>query len=254
MVNRKYYYQQTTDDIVASKQQNYQLPSNYAIFPTTRLKKIWAKVLRPLAWLISHIYTKFILKVHFVGREKLTANKKQGFFIYGNHTQTFGDVVMPLSILPAQDYYALAAPANWGIPILGKLVLPYFGLPVSHERNLFRQLITAVKQVITAKKVVVIYPEAHVWPYYTKIRPFPATSMHFPVTLNAASYAMTTTYHKPKFGHKPHVIVYLDGPFYPDTHLHKKQAQEKLHDQIVTAMNKRAATSNYNYCTYHKIN
>ncbi len=254
MGKHKYYYQHLTDDVVVTKSQEYHLPENYTIFPHSLGGRIWSKIVRFLAHLISIIYIRLILRVRIVGKSKLSLLRDQGYFIYGNHTQAFGDVVLPLSIISASDYYAIGAQANWSLPILGKLVLPYFGLPVGQDLNQSGKLIKAVTAVIKAKKVVVIYPEAHVWPYYTKIRPFPATSMHFPIMLAAPSFAMTTTYSKPKRGTKPKMTVYIDGPFYPDTSLNKKQAQKKLHSQIHQTMQKRALLSDYEYCTYQKIN
>ena len=254
MGKRKFFYHHLTDDLVVSLNQDYHLPNSYAIFPKSLGRKIWSKIVRPLGYLISMVYINLILRVRIIGKEKLQATNDQGYFIYGNHTQTFGDVVLPLSIIPAKSYYAIAAQSNWGIPILGKLVLPYFGLPVGQNIEQSAKLIKAITAVIKAKKVVVIYPESHVWPYYTKIRPFPVNSMHFPVALDSASFTMTTTYSKPRWGKKPQITVYIDGPFYPDKRLTKKQAQEKLHQQVYQTMQKRALTSDFEYCMYQKIN
>ena len=254
MGKRKFFYHHLTDDLVVSLNQDYHLPNSYAIFPKSLSGKIWSKFVRPLGYLISMVYINLILRVRIIGKEKLQATNDQGYFIYGNHTQTFGDVVLPLSIVPAKKYYAIAAQSNWGIPVLGKLVLPYFGLPVGQNIEQSARLIKAITAVIKAKKVVVIYPESHVWPYYTKIRPFPVNSMHFPVALDSASFTMTTTYSKPRWGKKPQITVYIDGPFYPDKRLTKKQAQEKLHQQIYQTMQKRALTSDFEYCMYQKIN
>lgn len=254
MGKRKYFYHHLTDDLVVSLNQDYHLPNSYAIFPKSLGGKIWSKFVRPLGYLISMVYINLIMRVRIIGKEKLQATNDQGYFIYGNHTQTFGDVVLPLSIVPAKKYYAIAAQSNWGIPILGKLVLPYFGLPVGENIEQSAKLIKAITTVIKAKKVVVIYPESHVWPYYTKIRPFPVNSMHFPVALDSASFTMTTTYSRPKWGKKPQITVYIDGPFYPDKCLTKKQAQEKLHQQVYQTMQKRALTSDFEYCMYQKIN
>ena len=254
MGKRKYFYHHLTDDLVVSLNQDYHLPNSYAVFPKSLGGKIWSKFVRPLGHLISIVYINLILRVRIIGKEKLQATNDQGYFIYGNHTQTFGDVVLPLSIVPAKKYYAIAAQSNWGIPVLGKLVLPYFGLPVGENIEQSAKLIKAITTVIKAKKVVVIYPESHVWPYYTKIRPFPVNSMHFPVALDSASFTMTTTYSKPKWGKKPQITVYIDGPFYPDKCLTKKQAQEKLHQQVYQTMQKRALTSDFEYCMYQKIN
>ena len=254
MGKRKYFYHHLTDDLIVSLNQDYHLPNSYAIFPKSLSGKIWSKFVRPLGYLISMVYINLILRVRIIGKEKLQATNDQGYFIYGNHTQTFGDVVLPLSIVPAKKYYAIAAQSNWGIPVLGKLVLPYFGLPVGENIEQSAKLIKAITTVIKAKKVVVIYPESHVWPYYTKIRPFPVNSMHFPVALDSASFTMTTTYSRPKWGKKPQIAVYIDGPFYPDKRLTKKQAQEKLHQQVYQTMQKRALTSDFEYCMYQKIN
>lgn len=253
MGQHKYYYHHLTDDLVDSHNQDYLLPENYAIFPTSCAGKLWSVIVRPIGHLISLVYIRLVRHVRIVGKEKLKTMTDQGYFIYGNHTQAFGDAVLPLCLLPAKNYYAIAAQANWGIPILGKLALPYFGLPTGKNIAESGKLIAAVAQVIHQKKTVVIFPEAHVWPYYTKIRPFSSTSMHFPVALKAASFAMTTTYSPPKWGKRPHTTVFIDGPFYPDQQLKQKQQQQKLHDQLLTAMQERATLSNYQYCDYQKI-
>ncbi|RMC26008.1 MULTISPECIES: 1-acyl-sn-glycerol-3-phosphate acyltransferase [unclassified Lactobacillus] len=253
MGKKKFRYHYLSDDVVTTHTQNYHLPDTYSIFPTSLGSKIWSAIIRPTASIISLIYTKLIMDIRIAGANKLHTVAQQGYFIYGNHTQPFGDVILPLSIIPARKYYAIGSQANWGIPILGKLVLPYFGLPVGQTVKQTANLIHAVKYIIHKNKVVVIYPEAHVWPYYTKIRPFPSTSMHFPIMLNAPSFVMTTTYSKPKHGMRPQITVYLDGPYYSDLHLSQKMAQQKLHDQIYLTMKKRAAQSNYEYYTYEKI-
>ncbi|MBA1392638.1 1-acyl-sn-glycerol-3-phosphate acyltransferase [Lactobacillus sp. XV13L] len=247
-----YYYHSLNDDVVTNRGQDYHLPADYVTFPANGKNKLWSAVVRPASRLISMVYVRLIRRIRVVGKDKLRTAKGQGCFIYGNHTQVFGDVVLPLSIMPASSYYALAAESNWGIPILGKLILPYFGLPVGQSIKQAGKLLRAVKHVIDDRKAVVIYPEAHVWPYYTKIRPFPATSMHFPVMLQVPSFSMTTTYSRPRWGKRPRITVYVDGPFYPDRQLTQKQAQKRLHAQIYSTMQTRARLNNYDYYAYQQ--
>lgn len=76
--------------------------------------------------------------------------------------------------------------------------------------------------------------------------------MHFPVQLNVPSFTITTTYHKPKFGKRPKIIIYIDGPFSPDQALSHKKAQDKLYNKIRETMIERAQTSDYQYCHYVK--
>ncbi len=41
-----------------------------------------------------------------------------------------------------------------------------------------------------------IFPEAHVWPYYTGIRPFGEAAFHYPVATGKPVYTMTVTYQR----------------------------------------------------------
>lgn len=110
----------------------------------------------------------------------------------------------------------------------------------------------AIRTRITQGNFVMIYPEAHIWPFYTGIRDFPATSMKYPVELDAPSFAMTTTYRKRRFGKKPRTVTYLDGPFYPDPTLPPKARAQALRDQIYDAMVKRSKESDCEYIRYIK--
>lgn len=249
---KTYYYTKESDYLVDSHNQNFKLPDNYQILPSGPLQKIWNSIARTLASGFGWIYSRIFLHVHVVGKEKLQTNNKKGYFVYGNHTQPLGDVFIPLTIFSPYRFYGIAGQANWGIPIIGKLLVRYGGLPVGNDIKQSIKLIKAIKEVIAKKGIITIYPEAHVWPYYTKIRPFDATSFHFPIKTKSPVFAMTTTYHKPKFGKHPKIITYIDGPFYPDQDLPSKKAQEKLYNEVKDAMIFRAKSSNYQYYNYVK--
>lgn len=250
---RTYKYLKLTDDIVESADQSFSLSDNYQIFPTTKIGKIWNVVARHLASAFGWFYSRIILHVRVIGKEKLQA-VNGGYFVYANHTQPIGDAFIPLTIYPVMKFYAIAGQANWGIPFIGKYLLPYGGLPVGNDIKQAAKLLQAIKTVIRDKKgVVVIYPESHVWPYYTKIRPFPTTSMHFPIQLNAPSFTATSTYQHSKFFKRPKMTIYIDGPFYSDQGLSKKEAQAQLHDEIWKSLSNRAKLSNYSYYNYEEI-
>lgn len=248
---KTYYYTKLTDDVVQSQQQDYQLPDNYQILPNGRFNQSWNWFARKLAAGFGWVYSRLFMRVTVVGKEKLTAVGGQGYFVYANHTQPLGDVFTPLTIFPPEKFYAIANQANWGIPFIGKALVRYGGLPVGKNLRQSVKLVKAIKQVVIKQQgVVMVYPEAHVWPYYTKIRPFPVTSFHFPAELKAPVFTLTTTYRQPTFGKRPRTVMYLDGPYYPDETLALKQAQEKLHQEVQQVLIKRAATSDYQFCHY----
>jgi 1-acyl-sn-glycerol-3-phosphate acyltransferase len=118
-----------------------------------------------------------------------------------------------------------------------------------HDMTKFNQ---TIKTRLNQGKAIVTYPEGHLWPYCTKIRPFAAAAFHLPIKYQAPVYVATTTYQKSRFHKKPKITIYIDGPFHVDANLSKKQAQAKLHDDVKKAMESRAKLSNYEYIIYRK--
>lgn len=123
-------------------------------------------------------------------------------------------------------------------------------LPIPDSIKDMKKFIEGVETRINQKKCVVIYPESHVWPYYTKIRPFNDGAFKFQVNQNVPAFCITTTYYKRKFGKKPGIKAYVDGPFMADETLNKKQNIEKLSKEIHECMNRRSKKSNYEYIKY----
>ena len=99
---------------------------------------------------------------------------------------------------------------------------------------------------------IMIYPEAHIWPFYTGIRPFPDTSFRYPVQQKLPVFCLTNTYQRRGKSHIPQIVTYLDGPFYPDAELPAKLQKTQLRDQVYEAMGKRAQNSNMEMIRYIK--
>ena len=197
-----YYYKTYNDDFVKSKNQDYKLPDDYKWIKNNILYKLCSNVLYFIAYTFSFFYCTLFLHVKVKNRKVLKKYKKQGYFLYGNHTQAIGDVFIPTRVCRTKRIYTIASSANIGVAGIGKF-LPMLGiLPIPDNISKMKELLKAVKQRIVQKKCVVIYPEAHVWPYYTKIRPFQNTAFKFPIDTDSLSFCMTTTYQKRKFSSK----------------------------------------------------
>ena len=113
--------------------------------------------------------------------------------------------------------------------------------------------IKAVDKRVAEGNGIVIYPEAHVWPYYTRIREFPDTSFHFPVENRVPSFAMTVTYQKRKVEKRPKTTIYVDGPFWPADACPKREQRRRLADEIRTVMEQRSLESTYEYIVYQRV-
>ena len=246
------YYKTFEDDFVQSENQDYVLPDNYKWIHNNIFYRIISNILYVVAYIFGFLYCKFILKITIKNKKVLKKYKKQGIFIYGNHTQPIADVFIPALICKSKRIYVIANPSNLKVKFIGK-VLPMIGvLPIPPKKSHMKELIIAVHQRYKENNAIITYPEAHVSPYYTKIRPFPKTAFKFAVENNAPVFCTTTTYQKRKEGKKPKITIFVDGPFFVDEKLNKKENQEKLHSCVYNKMQERSANSNYEYIEYKK--
>ncbi len=245
MSRRVRYYRSFSDDFVESADQRYALPEEYCWVREDGWSRVLSAVIYGTAFVLSSVYCRVFLHVRFKNRRVLRQTKQTGAVIYANHTQPVGDVFIPALACSPNRIYTVVSPANFGIPVIGRL-LPYLGaLPVPDNVRGLKRFSAAVAQRLQQHKCVVIYPEAHVWEYYTGIRPFPETPFKFPVKHGVPVYSMTTTYQRRHFGGRPRATVYIDGPFYPDTAV---QLRDAVHDR----MRQRSRYSTYEYIRYEE--
>ncbi len=257
---RVFYYESETDDPIKTDEQEKKievgLPEGYEFIPKNIFVRMYSAVLFRVFWIFGQWYEKRYWQAKFYGREKLKEARGKGYVIYANHTNPFHDVFGP-AIAADRRIFTIISPVNLKIPGIGKL-LPYIGgLPLgktTEEKKAFNE---AVDKRIGQKKVLVVYPEAHVWPYATKIRKFPAgdRSFKYAARNDVPVYTMTTTYHKrkdKKYGDLPRMDVYLDGPFWPDKDKSEAENKAMLAEKAYKSMVKYSKKSTYEYFEYRK--
>lgn len=242
------YYAAYDDDFTETADQAFTLPEDYRFVRTDLGSRLLSGLIYGVALAFSAVYCRLVLHMRIRGRACLRGIRG-GFYIYGNHTQPFGDVFIPALCVFPRRIYTVVSPANYGIPVIGKL-LPYLGaLPLIPSLRGYRELMQAMEQRLDAGHPIVLYPEAHVWEYYTGIRPFPEAAFGYPVKFDKPVFAMTATYQKSKLFRRPRMTVWLDGPFAAagDT---AKQKAASLHDAVYRTMLERSRSSNYAYIRY----
>lgn len=255
---RVFYYASEEDDPIKTDEQEKKvevgLPEGYEFIPKNPFVKLYSAVLFRIFKLFGQYYERGYWQVKFYGREKLKKARGKGYVIYANHTNPFHDVFGP-ALAADRRIFTIISPVNLKIPGIGK-VLPYIGgLPLGKTKEEKQAFNDAVDERLKQKKVLVIYPEAHVWPYATKIRKFPAgdKSFKYAVRNNLPIFTMTTTYHKrkdKKRGDLPRMDVYVDGPFWPDAKLSEEENRAKLAKEAYDSMVKYSKKSSYEYFQY----
>lgn len=199
---------------------------------------------------------KVYMKIHFhhkiVNKKLLKKAKATGYFMYGNHTHFLADALVPTMVNMPKTVAVIVHPNNISMPFLGRIT-PYLGaLPLPDDIEAGKNFVKAVEKRIENKYCVMIYPEAHIWPFYTDIRPFKDLSFRYPVKQGVPTFCLTNTYQKRKYSKKPKMVTYIDGPFYPDETLNTKEKKQKLRDDVYNTMKNRAKNSNVCMIRYEK--
>ena len=245
-----YYSDLLNDDFAGMDIKTVQLPDDYRYFPKTALRRGFAGglnfVVSPLAMLLQ--LTVYGEKI--VGRSKLKGYRKDGFFLYGNHTRSMGDAYCPNLLAFPKKAYIVASADCFSIKGIRRLVEDLGGIALPSSAKGFRNYTQAMKQHAGKGHIIALYPEAHIWPQYTGIRPFNSAAMHYPAESGKPVFTFTTTWHKRKILPGARTIVYVDGPFIPDMDLPMDQRKDALRNAAYEAMTERAKNSDYEKIHY----
>lgn len=249
-----YYTDELNDEFSSAKIKPRVIDGRYAY----KRGRVW----NCISWTIQNVlsmpfkigYAKLKFRIKYVGKEKFKQCKNSGYFIYANHTQVLADTFIPsLANYPKRNFI-IVNPENISIKPFGWLVEMLGAIPVPGDRVAMKKFLEILNHRIEEKCSITIYPEAHIWPYYTGIRPFKSVSFTYPVDMGKPVFCVTNTYHKRgKKGNKVRIISYVDGPFYADTSLAtSKQQKDDLRNKVYECMLERSKNSNVNVIEYAK--
>lgn len=253
-----YYSDEANDEFSTAQIQAKKIDGKYVYIRNGFFSKIAHLILyRIVATPLAFLYMKLKFRHKIVGKSVLKDYKKSGYFIFGNHTQEIADALIPSFVCMPKTVYVIVHANNVSMPYLGRLT-PYMGaLPLPDDREATSNFVEAVK-TRSENDVVCIYPEAHIWPYYTKIRPFADTSFRYPIKTGKPVFCFTNTYQAKKKGKngektgKVKIVTYVDGPFFADKDKTVAEQRKELRDKVYNAMSKRAENSNAEVIKYVK--
>ena len=234
-----------------------EVPANYHYERVNPINRFFSGILyHGIAKPVLGLYCVF-KGIKIEGRENLKQLNGRGAFLYANHV-AITDVFKYQSTLFffKKRVNIFGYPDSLSIPVVKHMVRALGYLPVPNHgdlKNLIK-LTDACKFYLDKKQFLLIYPEAHIWPYYTKIRNFSSGSFVYPSKYNAPVVPIVTTWRKPKVGKKPKQTIIVCEPIFPKPELSQNENKMYLYNECLAAM-KRASESReqYEYIKYIKV-
>lgn len=248
-----YYDDALTDDFAGT---NIHKTVVDETFPYIHENPIWKAVAAvayygiafPLVWFFERV----ILGMRFENKKAVKQCKNTPYFLYGNHTGWYDAFTPNLISLPRRNRIIVEADTV-SIPGLRSIVQMLGAVPIPTTVKGMKKFVQAVDHFHEDCNITV-YPEAHIWPYFTGVRPFPDTSFGYAVKLGSPVFAFFTAYSAPKgiFGwlRKASITVYVSDPIYPDPNLPPREARKDLRDKVYAFMEEKSKLSDYEVYTY----
>lgn len=248
-----YYENEHTDDFGGTVKHLKPLPAKYVYArkdPFSRLLSffLYRVIARPAVW----AYMKIRFRHRFVGKKALAAHKG-GVFVYQNHVLLAGDAFLPHLLGARRRGFVLTGQETSSLTALLPLLRTLGNIPLGQSTAQSVAMLKCMRQRMGEGASITVYPEAHVWLYYTGIRPFGAESFYYAVMLKAPVFCATTCFQKRRFFKTPRAVTFIDGPFYPQEGLTRAQSARTLRDKCYETMCARAAAhSDYTAYEYRK--
>lgn len=237
----RYYRDELNDDFALNGLQPARISSKFKYLHINPIYKFFEFLFyfvlaKPAVWCVNKLGYGQQFKNHLT----VPKRKLKGAFIYANHTQDVADAYTP-NLIFARKNNIIVNPAAFSLPFIRGAVQMLGGIPLPQTLEGTINFTKAIQKLSKKGQHITIYPEAHIWPYYTEIRPFISGSFRYPVNANKPVIVLTNTYVRNfKKSNKCHLVTHIDGPFYPDLSLDKKEAMQKLRDQVYETMVKRS--------------
>ena len=246
-----YYKDELNDDFSGLDISPKPLVKGYQYIRTGKLFKafeflFYYGVMIPVVFILQKVYNH----QKFANRKVLKQAKRDGCFIVSNHTQVQSDsYIGPLATFP-KKCFIISSPSVISIRGLRLGMQAYGVIPLGSNLEEKKEFLRCVATRMQDGNAVIVYPEAHVWPYYTKIRPFDHQCFRYLAEQKKPMFVLTNCYKKRRFFKRPQIVTYADGPFYANSNLRVHEAAKELRDIAYNTMCKRV--SEYSTCEYIK--
>ncbi len=249
-----YYTDELSDDFAGTNIHAKPVDDSFKFLHTSLLWRVCSNLLYygvavPAVWLFMRV----VLGVRFVNRSAVKACKTP-CFLYGNHTDFIDAFIPNLLSLPHRNHILVGADTV-SIPGLRTVVQMFGALPLPTGSKGWRKFLTAL-DVYRKRANVTVYPEAHIWRFYTGVRNFPDTSFAYPIRFGMPTVAFFTAYSKPKkslaFWRKATITVYVSDPMYPLEGVSEPEARRDLRDRVYAFMKEKSALSDYEIIHYER--
>lgn len=231
------------------------VPENYHYLRKNPVNRFFSAILfygiaQPILSLIL-----IFMGVKVKGRKNLKPVRKMGCYIYSNHVAYCDAFKIQAFLFPFKRTNIIGYSDSLSMPFVKHLcrALGYLPLPDKKDIHNARKMIESLDYYINRNQNILIFPEAHIWPYYTKIRNFKWGSFAYPTRTQSPVVPIVTTFRKVWYSKKPRQTILIGTPIFPKLGFSEADNKMFLYNATLEQMKKLAdSVDQYEYIKYIK--
>lgn len=217
---------------------------------------------RVFDFVLYYVFAKPILgfvlfvakRTKIVGRENLKKVRKKGCMLVCNHSNILDAYLGGAGLLALRKNYIICSSNSVKIPVVGGLILALGGLPVPETIGASKRFFAHTRGLLESGGVISVFPEAHLWPYATFVRPFNKTCFRIAASAKACVVPVAVTYRQSKFfkNGRPRAVVFVGEPIFFDRNSSREANAEKFFEKSLEFIRSKVEKSD-NYCYINYI-
>ena len=235
---KQYNYDKLKDDAQVVKNWEplkFEIEDNYKYVSNNIIFKFISNVVFFLVALILSIFDRLLFGYKVINKKNMI--KKGGFVSISNHIHQMDCTFIGLTYCPRRVYYPTLA-SNFKIPVVRHIIKILYAIPIPKKENQKKTFYSELNKVLKKGKIVHMYPEGSLWPYYDKIRDFKYGAFKIAVEANVPIQPVKFKYIKKWYKRKPAIVCEILKPIYPNTKLNEKERIEDLQKRSLYEMRK----------------
>lgn len=194
-------------------------------------------IITPILWILNRVLFGFDVE----GVDNLR-KVSGGKVTISNHVHPMDCTMNGLINFPERTYFPTLA-TNFKIPFIRHLIRILYAVPIPKKQAQKEKFFEQINKALLDGKTIHMYPEAALWPYYEKVRPFKKGAFKMAVEANCPIVPILYKFEEPDgifalYKRKKCIHAKVLEPVYPNLDLSKNEIAEDLQKRVMEEYNK----------------
>ena len=236
---KKYNYMNIKDDAEVVKNWEplkFEINDNYKYVSKNIIFNFFSNVLCFIVAIILSIFDRLLYGYKVINKKNIVKNS--GFVSISNHIHWMDCTFVGLMNYPHRIYFPTLA-SNFKIPVIRHIIKLLYAIPIPKTNNQKEIFYNTINDLLKEGKIVHMYPEGSLWPYYDKVRNFKYGAFKMAAEANVPIQPIIFKYENKWYKRKPAIVCEVLEPIYPNNKLKYKERIRDLRNRSLREMRKK---------------